>query len=92
MITENPHDSGKRVPVSVPEHTALVKRVCSAISAFFEPTKIPVHQVEISEEVLARSAAEVLARVPSLNRGRKKSTSEDPMPCDSKEESAMLTR
>ncbi|HKO44094.1 MAG TPA: hypothetical protein VJU84_12530 [Pyrinomonadaceae bacterium] len=51
--------------VPLPEHTAMVQRLSSVISEFFRPTRVEVQEVDISEEVLARTVAEVLACPPT---------------------------
>lgn len=93
MADKIPPNSTKTTPVSLPEHTDLIRRVCAAISSFFEPTKVTVHQVKISDEVLRRSAAEVLARASARNGRRKHRSPEsnEVADCDSHEEPVELT-
>lgn len=46
--------------LSLPEHNDLVSRLCSAITNYFQSSTVEVREIELSPEVLNRSAGEVL--------------------------------
>jgi hypothetical protein len=65
MNMSNKSKTQELTPVSLNEHNDMVKRICSAITGFFEPRRITVHQVELPEEVLNRSVLEVISCPPN---------------------------
>lgn len=50
--------------LSLPEHNDLVSRLCSAITSYFQTNTVEVREIELSPEVLNRSASEVLMGLP----------------------------
>jgi len=50
--------------LSLPEHNDLVSRLCSAITSYFQSNTVEVREIELSPEVLNRSASEVLMGLP----------------------------
>lgn len=50
--------------LSLPEHNHLVSRLCSAITSYFQSSTVEVREIELSPEVLNRSASEVLMGLP----------------------------
>jgi hypothetical protein len=63
----NQDKTQQAMEVSFKEHNDLIHRICSSIAAFFEPTRVTVQEIDLPDDVLNRSAAEVLAFLPQAD-------------------------